>query len=103
MLFRSLALCLYNLSADTSSGSFIINSADGRILESGNQTTNNILSDREKEILQLIDKGQMSKEIAYDLSISINTVNRHRQNILEKLHVDNSIEACRVAKGLNLF
>jgi DNA-binding NarL/FixJ family response regulator len=45
----------------------------------------------------------MSKEIASDLSISINTVNRHRQNILEKLHVDNSIEACRIAKGLNLF
>eukprot|EP00825_Cyclidium_porcatum_P024122 TRINITY_DN26650_c0_g1_i2.p4 TRINITY_DN26650_c0_g1~~TRINITY_DN26650_c0_g1_i2.p4 ORF type:complete len:108 (+),score=15.68 TRINITY_DN26650_c0_g1_i2:196-519(+) len=75
----------------------------GRILESGNQTTNNILSDREKEILQLIDQGKMSKEIAPDLSISINTVNRHRQNILEKLHVGNSIEACRIAKVLNLF
>lgn len=98
-----LALCLYNLSADTFSGNIIINSANGCILESGNQTTNNILSDREKEILQLIDQGKMSKEIASDLSISINTVNRHRQNILEKLHVGNSIEACRIAKVLNLF
>ena len=45
----------------------------------------------------------MSKEIASTLSISINTVNRHRQNILEKLHVSNSIEACRIAKGLKLL
>ena len=36
----------------------------------------------------------MSKDIAQTLSISINTVNRHRQNILEKLQVNNSIEAC---------
>jgi len=98
-----LALCLYNLSTNTSSGNIIINSVDGGILESEAQTTNNILSSREMEVLQLIDKGKMSKEIASDLSISINTVNRHRQNILEKLHVDNSIEACRIAKGLKLF
>lgn len=98
-----LALCLYNLSTNTSSGNVIINSVDGCILEPEAQTTNNILSSRETEVLQLIDKGKMSKEIASDLSISINTVNRHRQNILEKLHVDNSIEACRIAKGLKLF
>jgi len=98
-----LALCLYNLSTDSFSGNLIINSANGRIVESNNQTANNILSGREKEILRLIDQGKMSKEIASDLCISINTVNRHRQNILEKLHVSNSIEACRIAKGLNLF
>lgn len=45
----------------------------------------------------------MSKDIARILSISINTVNRHRQNILEKLQVSNSIEACRVAKELKLL
>ena len=37
----------------------------------------------------------MSKEIAILLSISIHTVNRHRQNILSKLKADTSIEACR--------
>lgn len=56
-----------------------------------------------KEILQLINKGKMSKDIAQTLSISINTVNRHRQNILEKLQVNNSIEACRIAKELHLL
>ena len=98
-----LSLCLYNLTVDPSLDSAIINSADGQILELQKQTYNDILSVREREILQLIEQGMMSKEIASTLSISINTVNRHRQNILKKLHVSNSIEACRIAKGLKLI
>ncbi|MCL3854386.1 helix-turn-helix transcriptional regulator [Parabacteroides sp. GYB001] len=98
-----LSLCLYNLSADPSLNSVIINSADGQTLELQNQTCNEILSAREIEILRLIDQGMMSKEIASTLSRSINTINKHRQNILEKLHVSNSIEACRIAKGLKLI
>ena len=37
------------------------------------------------------------------LSISIHTVSRHRQEILGKLQVKNSIEACRLAKNLRLL
>ena len=96
-----LALCLYNYS--TSLNCIIINSANGQTLEMDKQNCNDLLSEREKEVLQLIDKGNMSKDIARILSISINTVNRHRQNILEKLQVSNSIEACRVAKELKLL
>lgn len=98
-----LALCLYNFSVDATLTSVIINSANGRVIKPEKQDCDDMLSDREKEILRLIDQGQMSKEIAQTLSISIHTVNRHRQNILEKLHVGNSIEACRVAKGLDLL
>ena len=98
-----LALCLYNFSIDTSLNCIIINSTNGQVLELEKQSCNDLLSDREKEVLQLIDKGKMSKDIARILSISINTVNRHRQNILDKLQVSNSIEACRVAKELNLL
>ena len=47
--------------------------------------------------------ARIENSIAVILSISVNTVNRHRQNILEKLQVNNSIEACRIGKGLNLF
>ena len=98
-----LALCLYNYSIETSLNCIVINSANGQTLEMDKQNCNDLLSKREKEVLQLIDKGNMSKDIARILSISINTVNRHRQNILEKLQVSNSIEACRVAKELKLL
>ena len=56
-----------------------------------------------RQILQLIDMGKTSHEIARELFISKNTVSRHRQNILEKLQVKNSIEACRIAKELKLL
>lgn len=55
------------------------------------------LTAREKEILGLIQQGFLSKEIAGRLSISVNTVNIHRQNILQKMQVNNSLEA--VGKG----
>ncbi len=48
-----------------------------------------LLSDREREILQLIAEGKSSKEIAHHLHLSIKTVSTHRQSILEKLHIDN--------------
>lgn len=69
----------------------------GRMEEAG------MLTAREKEILMLISEGRLSKEISDQLSISLNTVNRHRQNILEKLKVDNSLEAVRIARSLGLM
>lgn len=51
------------------------------------------LSVREKEVLGLIQQGLLSKEIAAKLSISVNTINIHRQNILRKMQVNNSLEA----------
>lgn len=102
-----LALCLYNLCYDESAigtaESVIYNSATGVTLKPDQQERNKILSVREKEVLQLIRKGKMSKEVADSLSISVNTVNRHRQNILEKLRVGNSFEACRIAERMNLI
>ena len=62
-----------------------------------------MVKEREKEILRCIRKGLSSKEIAAALYISVNTVNRHRQNILEKLSVGNSIEACRAAELMKLL
>ncbi|WP_454989321.1 response regulator transcription factor [Capnocytophaga sputigena] len=57
--------------------------------------TDVLLTPREREILALAKEGMFSKEISKKLNISIHTVNRHRQNILEKLQVDNMIEAIR--------
>ena len=54
-----------------------------------------LLTSREREVLALAKEGMFSKEISEKLNISIHTVNRHRQNILEKLQVDNMIEAVK--------
>jgi DNA-binding NarL/FixJ family response regulator len=45
------------------------------------------LSPRETEVVKLIAEGHTSREIADILSISVNTVERHRQNVLEKLEL----------------
>lgn len=104
-----LDVCLYNYSFDTPP---LDNKIDGKIknIKTGTQrlvdTYNNcsdLLTSREKEILIKVGQGLISKEIASELKISINTVNRHRQNILEKLKVDNSMEAVLRAKGLHLL
>ena len=44
-----------------------------------------VLSEREKEVLALLVKGFINKEIAEGLNISINTVISHRRNIVERL------------------
>ncbi|MEN5308213.1 LuxR C-terminal-related transcriptional regulator [Chryseobacterium cucumeris] len=90
-----LALCLYNI-ALTSSGApdfMIVNVIKGEVVVKDKLDYKNILSPRELEVLKCVGEGYASKEIAGLLSISVNTVNRHRQNILEKLKVKNSIQA----------
>ena len=62
--------------------------------ENPSETDNlNILSTREKEILEQLSKGLMYKEIAAELFISPETVRKHVYHIYEKLHVSNRIEA----------
>ncbi|HEX2394674.1 MAG TPA: LuxR C-terminal-related transcriptional regulator [Bacteroidales bacterium] len=70
---------------------------DGELSKSSN------LTNREKEILSLIAAGLISKEIADKLFISVNTVNTHRQRIIEKLNVSNTYEAIRYAHEKGLF
>ena len=61
-------------------------------MESQNKLTETLTA-REKEILDLLAKGQMNKEVAYQLEISNGTVRKHIQNIYEKLHVNTRVEA----------
>jgi DNA-binding NarL/FixJ family response regulator len=51
------------------------------------------LTKREQEILSLLAKGFLYKEIADQLNISINTVRVHLQNVYEKLHVHSRSQA----------
>jgi DNA-binding NarL/FixJ family response regulator len=49
---------------------------------------NNVhLTSRESELLQLIAEGHVNKQIASELSISIKTVEKHRQHLMEKLNI----------------
>lgn len=59
------------------------------------------LSGRENEILQLLAKGLLYKEIAEQLSISVSTVRQHIHHIYEKLHVQNRTEAINKVFGRN--
>jgi DNA-binding NarL/FixJ family response regulator len=60
-----------------------------------------VLSNRENEILQLLSKGLLYKEIADQLKISVSTVRQHIHHIYEKLHVQNRTEAINKAFGKN--
>jgi len=97
-----LALCLYHFDFLNSSlhHGMIINTANSSVIHQTEDGNSAFLSVREKEILKMIQEGKRSKEIAELLFISINTVNRHRQNILEKLRVGNMTEACMMAAKL---
>jgi DNA-binding NarL/FixJ family response regulator len=56
-----------------------------------------VLTPRELEVLKLIAEAYTSKQIADALFISIKTVDRHRQNILEKLGMRDRVELTRYA------
>jgi DNA-binding CsgD family transcriptional regulator len=45
------------------------------------------LTDREKEVFQLIAEGSSSKEVAQLLDLSVKTALRHREHLMEKLQV----------------
>lgn len=61
------------------------------------------LTDRETEILKLLDEGYTHEEIAGEIYISIATVRYHIKNIYQKLDVNNKILALRKAKDMNLI
>jgi DNA-binding NarL/FixJ family response regulator len=55
------------------------------------------LTAREKEVLEQVARGGSNKEIAAALAIAENTVKNHLKNILEKLHLENRVQAATYA------
>jgi len=55
------------------------------------------LSDREREVLQLIAEGMTTKQIALKLGVSTKTIETHRQNIMHKLDVHSVAELTKYA------
>jgi two-component system, NarL family, nitrate/nitrite response regulator NarL len=66
------------------------------------ETSEEKLSPRELEVLQLLTEGRTNKEIGNKLSIAENTVKNHLKNILGKLHLENRVQAATFAleKGI---
>ena len=63
----------------------------------------NPITSREKEILHLVAFEYSTKQIAGLLSLSIETVNSHRKNMMRKLHVKNSAGLVRAAFQYNII
>jgi NarL family two-component system response regulator LiaR len=66
----------------------------------GREPVNFNLTDRELEVLSLLSKGHLYKEISDMLFISINTVKNHCKNIYKRLHVQNKTEAVNKYRNL---
>lgn len=64
--------------------------------------TLSLLTEREIECLKLIAAGKCNKEIAADLFISIKTVEKHRQQVMNKLNLHNAVHLTHfaLARGL---
>lgn len=60
------------------------------------------LTARERQVLELLASGMANKEIAFTLKISENTVKNHLRNILEKLHLQNRVQAALYAVRMGL-
>jgi DNA-binding NarL/FixJ family response regulator len=80
----SIAARLHSLSLDSPEGRETIKKIPG-------------LSSREMEVLQLIAEGKANKQVAWELGISIKTVEKHRQRLMRKLDLHDTAGLTRYA------
>ena len=84
-------------------GVFLTNNITQEVLQDYSQNGRNgkedehHLTERERQVLQLVVEGKSNKEIALMLGISPKTVSVHRTNIMSKLDVQNTVELIRYA------
>ena len=65
---------------------------DGLLLANGTRLTS-----RESEVLQLVAEGSANKQVASELGISIKTVEKHRQHLMDKLNIHDTAGLTRYA------
>ncbi len=73
-----------------------------RLQQRGLTDSYHLLTDREKEVLQLLAEGRSNKEVASLLDLGLSTVETHRANLMQKLNLHNTAEIVlyAVRKGL---
>jgi two-component system, NarL family, response regulator NreC len=74
-----------------------------RLLNRGDTETDDILTEREREVLQLIAEGQTNREIADFLTLSIKTVQAHRANLMEKLGAHDRTDLVKYAMQVGII
>jgi DNA-binding NarL/FixJ family response regulator len=64
--------------------------------------SHHLLTDREKQVLQLLAEGRSNKEVATVLDLGVSTVETHRANLMQKLNLHNTAEIVlyAVRKGI---
>jgi DNA-binding NarL/FixJ family response regulator len=72
-------------------------------MESSLRGTDEVFSQREREVLTLLSQGKSSKEIAESLFITERTVESHRRNMIEKGKVKNTVELIAYAFSLGVI
>jgi two-component system, NarL family, invasion response regulator UvrY len=72
------------------------------IVSGGSQMSHEILSDREYQVLCLLGKGKTVSQIAFNLSLSLSTINTYRAHILEKMNLENTAQIIRYVVDNNL-
>jgi DNA-binding NarL/FixJ family response regulator len=85
-----------------STGSYYGTGVAQRLLEPSEPGVEELLTQRQVQILTLLAQGRSSKEIAFDLELSSKTVDVHRTRIMERLHLNDlaSLTLYAVRKGL---
>jgi len=63
----------------------------------GGDSSKNMLTDRESEVLKLVGDGKSSKEIALQLDLSVKTIDACRRRIMNKLDIDSVAELVKYA------
>jgi DNA-binding NarL/FixJ family response regulator len=63
----------------------------------------NLLTSRETEVLQLVAEGSANKQVAVELGISVKTVEKHRQHLMDKLNIHQTAGLTRYAIGAGII
>lgn len=69
---------------------------DERLSQSSRQARMDLLTPKEREIVELVIQGKSSREIASALDISVRTVENHRARIMDKLHIASAVELVKL-------
>lgn len=78
-------------------------SQDGSPQQTPTETTEVVLTNREKDVLAQLALGLSSKEIANQLNIGTSTVDTHRKNLIAKFGAKNSTDVVMKAKDIGLL